>query len=81
MKRIYALFAALIFFVPVWAGGIVTNTNHSAMFTRMQCRDATTEIDAVYYNPAGLTKISNGLHISLNNQSIFQTRMIGSGMN
>ncbi|MBL7111454.1 MAG: hypothetical protein ISS19_05895 [Bacteroidales bacterium] len=78
MKRFYALIAAAVLFLPVWAGGIVTNTNHSAMYTRMQCRDATTEIDAVYYNPAGLTKISNGLHISLNNQSIWQTRMIGT---
>jgi long-chain fatty acid transport protein len=79
MKRFYSLLSAAVLFIgPVLAGGIVTNTNHSAMFTRMQCRDATTEIDAVYYNPAGLTKISNGLHISLNNQSIFQNRLISS---
>jgi len=31
-------------------------------------------LNAVYYNPAGLTKLGNGFHLSLNNQSIFQTK-------
>jgi long-subunit fatty acid transport protein len=42
----------------------------------MQCRDATVGIDAVYYNPAGLTKLSDGFHLSLSNQSITQTQTI-----
>lgn len=59
------------------AGGIVTNANQSAMYTRLQCRDATIGIDAVYYNPAGLTLLPNdGLFISLNNQTVWQTRTI-----
>ncbi len=58
------------------AGGIMTNTNQSASYIRMLARDASLGIDAVYYNPAGLTRLSDGLHLSLNNQSIWQTRKI-----
>jgi len=58
------------------AGGIVTNTNQSAAYARMLVRDASTDLDAVYYNPAGLTALPEGLFISLSNQSIFQTRTI-----
>jgi long-chain fatty acid transport protein len=61
-----------------WAGGIMTNTNQSASFIRMPARDASLGIDAVYYNPAGLTGLGDGFHLSLNNQSIFQTRKINS---
>ena len=60
----------------VFAGGLLTNTNQSVHFLRNPARDASTEIDAVYTNPAGLTFLSNGFHISLNNQSAFQTRTI-----
>ena len=43
--------------VYVFAGGLVTNANQSAMFTRFQCRDASLDIDAAYYNPAGLVHL------------------------
>ena len=69
---------AALFVGPVIAGGIVTNTNQSAKYTRMQCRDATLGIDAVYYNPAGVTRLGSGLHFSINNQTIGQGRKIGS---
>ena len=69
---------AALFVGPVIAGGIVTNTNHSAKYTRMQCRDATLGIDAVYYNPAGVTRLGSGLHFSVNNQTIGQGRKIGT---
>nr|MDA3853550.1 aromatic hydrocarbon degradation protein [Bacteroidales bacterium] len=55
-----------------FAGGIVTNTNQSAMWVRMLSRDASTDIDAVYYNPAGVIELGEGYHVSLSNQSIFQ---------
>lgn len=55
-----------------FAGGIVTNTNQSAQWVRMLSRDASTDIDAIYYNPAGVTELGEGLHFSLSNQSIFQ---------
>jgi long-subunit fatty acid transport protein len=62
--------AALLLAGTIFAGGIVTNTNQSAMYTRMGNRTATLGIDAVYYNPAGLTKLGNGFHFSINNQTI-----------
>jgi long-chain fatty acid transport protein len=60
----------------VWAGGILTNANQSAQYIRMLSRNASTDIDAVYFNPAGLVKLNDGWHFSFNNQSIFQTRTI-----
>jgi long-subunit fatty acid transport protein len=42
----------------------------------MPSRNASVEIDAVYYNPAGLTKLNDGFHISLSNQFIWQTREV-----
>ncbi|MDH6307296.1 long-chain fatty acid transport protein [Dysgonomonas sp. PFB1-18] len=61
-----------------FAGGILTNTNQSAHFARMLARDASTQIDAVYTNPAGLVKLNDGFHFSFTNQSAFQTRTITS---
>ncbi|MGC9364985.1 MAG: hypothetical protein ACP5FZ_10505, partial [Fidelibacterota bacterium] len=58
------------------AGGIVTNTNQSAAYMRTLNRNASTDVDAVYYNPAGLTKLEEGLHLSLSNQSIWQTKTV-----
>ncbi len=60
------------------AGGLVTNNNQSAAWVRLPARDASTEADAAYFNPAGLMKLDNGLHISVSNQTIFQTREIKS---
>jgi len=56
------------------AGGIMTNTNQSAAYTRLLARNASLGIDAVYFNPAGVTKLQKGFHLSLNNQTIFQTK-------
>lgn len=79
MKRILVLLLmAVLFMGPVIAGGIVTNQNHSAKYTRMQCRDATLGIDAVFYNPAGVAMLDKGFHFSINNQTLGQGRKIGS---
>ncbi len=59
-----------------FAGGIVTNTNQSSAWVRLLVRDATTEIDAVYFNPAGLTKLNDGFHFSISNQYIAQEKEI-----
>lgn len=72
-KLILALSAALLS-TGLMAGGIMTNTNQSASYVRMLARNASLGIDAVYYNPAGLMKLKNGFHFSLNNQTIFQTK-------
>ncbi len=79
MKKI--LFFILVGFVgasAALAGGIMTNTNQSASFIRLPARGATFDLDAVYYNPAGLAFLQNGFHISLNNQYVTQMRTIES---
>ena len=78
MRKLLTLFAGALISASVLAGGLVTNTNQSAMFNRLQNRNASTGIDAVYFNPAGLTKLGDGLFVSINNQTITQTKNINS---
>jgi long-chain fatty acid transport protein len=78
MRKFLTFFAGTLITGNVLAGGLVTNNNQSAMFTRLQNRNASTGIDAVYYNPAGLAKLADGFFVSINNQTIGQTRTIGS---
>ncbi len=78
-KKLFLSAMALISISFVHAGGILTNTNQSVHFLRNPARDASTEIDAAYTNPAGLSKLpAEGFHFSINNQSAFQTRTITS---
>lgn len=77
-RSLSAAVAAFLLSGTMFAGGILTNTNQSAMYTRMPARDATLGIDAVYYNPAGLTKLDDGFHFSINNQFVGQTRTVTS---
>lgn len=80
MKRFtLSLLTLLIASTFVYAGGLVTNTNQSTAWTRMLVRDASIDIDAVFFNPAGLTKLKDGFHISISNQSLFQKQTITSG--
>jgi long-chain fatty acid transport protein len=59
------------------AGGLLTNTNQNVAFLRMLARGASIDIDGVYSNPAGLAFLPhNGLYLSLNGQSAYQTRLI-----
>ncbi len=60
------------------AGGILTNTNQSAQFVRMLSRNASTDLDAVYFNPAGLMVMNNGFYVGVHNQTIFQKKTIVS---
>ena len=76
MRKFLASLTAAFLTGTIFAGGLVTNSNQSAMFTRLQNRNASTAIDAVFFNPAGLTKLEDGFHLSLNNQSIFQKQTI-----
>lgn len=70
-----SLFLASTF---AFSGGLVTNTNQSTAWTRLLVRDASTGIDAAFYNPAGLSKLSDGFHFSINNQTLSQTQNITS---
>jgi long-subunit fatty acid transport protein len=79
MKRITLLLVGLLslpFFS--YSGGIVTNQNQSAAYIRMFARDASTDIDAVFFNPAGLTKLEDGFHLGLNYQYIKQNKVVTS---
>jgi len=77
MKKFTILLLSMLMVVNVaYAGGLITNTNQSAAWSRMLIRDASTSIDAVYFNPAGLTKLADGFYVSINNQSIFQTQKL-----
>ena len=78
MRKLLTFFAAVFITGSLLAGGLVTNTNQSAKFTRLQNRNASTDIDAVYYNPAGLTKLGDGFYASVNNQTIGQTKTVGN---
>jgi len=80
MKKLLvsALLAALCIPAHIMAGGLVTNTNQSASFIRKPVQDAVIDVTGTYYNPAGLAFLENGFHLSLNNQSVSQTRTINS---
>jgi len=80
MKKFAVLLCGMILLMSnAFAGGILTNTNQSAQFVRMLSRNASIDLDAVYFNPAGLTQLNNGFYFGLHNQSIFQNRTINSG--
>jgi len=79
MKKLSVLIIGTVLLMnTAFAGGILTNTNQSAQFARMLSRNASTDLDAVYFNPAGLTQLKNGFYFGLHNQSIFQNRTINS---
>jgi long-subunit fatty acid transport protein len=75
-KLLFLSLVAIFITEVAYSGGIVTNSNQSAAYGRMLVRDASTDMDAVYYNPAGLTFLPDGMFLSVNNQSIFQTRKV-----
>jgi len=80
MKKLTLTLLSFILTFSMFAGGLVTNTNQSAAWARMLVRDASTDIDAAYYNPAGLTKLSDGFHLSLSNQTVKQVRTINNSL-
>ena len=78
MRKISLIgFVMLIVSIPTFAGGLLTNTNQHVAFLRMLARGASIDIDGVYSNPAGLAFLpGDGLYLSLNGQSAYQTRNI-----
>ncbi len=77
MKRITLIMAAvLLVAVSSFAGGIVTNTNQSAAWVRTLVRDASVDVDAVFYNLAGLTHLEDGFYVQINSQTAIQSRTI-----
>ncbi len=63
------LIIILLLTSPVaFASDIGNNNSFSPDYLRTLSRSASTETDAAFYNPAGLTFLSDGLYIQLNNQ-------------
>lgn len=77
-RKVVSVLAALCMPAILFAGGLVTNTNQSASFIRMPALDAIIGVEGVYYNPAGLVKLENGLYVSLSNQIVNQKRNVSS---
>ena len=79
MKRLSVFVLFVLCMGQMYAGGLLTNGNQSAQYIRMLSRNASTEVDAVYFNPAGLMKMENGFYFAIQNQSLFQTKSVQSG--
>ncbi len=78
MKKLTLFTSLFILCNVVFAGGVLTNYNQSAQYVRMMSRNASLDIDAVFYNPAGVIKLEDGWHFAFNNQTIFQNKTIES---
>ena len=77
MKRlVFVFFLSVALFSNLYAGGLMTNTNYHIAFDRMFARGATSEIDAIYSNPAGLAWGHEGWQLSFNWQLPTQNRDI-----
>ncbi|MGQ7868310.1 OmpP1/FadL family transporter [Sunxiuqinia sp. sy24] len=77
MKRTTLLFiVCFLGMQSAFAGGLLTNANQSAQYIRMLSRNASTDLDAVYFNPAGVMELQNGFHFGFHSQTLFQTRTI-----
>ncbi len=79
MKKLIVFAAMLLLVDLTYGGGLLTNTNQSAQYIRMMSRSASRDIDAVYFNPAGLSFMQDGWHFAVYNQTIFQDKNVTSG--
>ncbi|MDH7513905.1 MAG: hypothetical protein QHH14_13240 [Clostridiales bacterium] len=78
MRKGLILVALMLWCVPAVFAAIVTNTNQSALFFRFPSRNASIDLDAVYYNPAGLVKLQDGFHVAVHSQTIFKEKTVDS---
>lgn len=78
MKKFFLSVALLATALSATAGGYLTNTNQSVAFLRNPAQDAAVNLNGVYSNPAGVSFLSNGIHLGINWQAAFQTREITS---
>lgn len=79
MRKLTLLVAFAMLQLMAFSGGLLTNYNQSAQYIRMLSRNASLDIDAVFYNPAGLVKMQDGWHFAFHSQTVLQTREITSG--
>jgi long-subunit fatty acid transport protein len=76
MKKLLIVGLSVLGLVTASSATLVTNNNQSAIYLRLPSRAASIDVDAVYYNPAGLAVLKDGWHFSLNNQIISQTKTV-----
>lgn len=76
MRKLLTFIVVTLITGTLFAGGLVTNTNQSAAWVRLPARNASVDVDAAFFNPAGLMKLENGFHFSVSNQTIFQTKEV-----
>ncbi|MBL0340743.1 MAG: hypothetical protein IPP71_07395 [Bacteroidetes bacterium] len=74
MKKISLILLSGLVFISYTAVAQIDNlSNMSSDWVRSSTRNAATDAaDIVVYNPAGLTKLENGLHINFSNQFLFR---------
>ncbi|HNX59839.1 MAG TPA: hypothetical protein PKK43_12120, partial [Spirochaetota bacterium] len=74
LKSIMLALAAIAVFGAgdLFAGSIDYLSNQSADYIRTFSRNASTDSDAVLYNPAGTAFMSNGTHLYFSNQTILK---------
>ncbi len=77
MKKVF-IFAVASFLLGglIMAGGMVHNSNQSAEYMRTLNRNASTDLDAAFFNAAALTGLNDGFHLYISNQTIWQTRTV-----
>lgn len=80
MRNIYLLFMAFIspFVLEAQQANLFTIPNQSAAFIRMPSRTTMVDVDAVFFNPANLPSMGNGVQIGMNNQFLNQFSYIDS---
>jgi len=75
-KNLILLFLCIFLLGGAWVifpGSVDHNSNFSPGYVRTFNRNAVTDsTDAAVYNPAGVTKLDDGLYVSVNNQFIFK---------
>jgi len=76
MKKQLLIGVLLLCGASAASGAIVTSFSQSALYFRLLSRNASTDLDAAYYNPAGLTHLKDGFHIALHNQTIIVERTV-----
>lgn len=76
MKKILSICALCVMIVgatsALFAGGVNTNNNLSADYCKTMHRQASTDPDAAFYNPAGTALMQDGLYLDISNQTIWQ---------
>jgi long-chain fatty acid transport protein len=76
MKKLILGVTLVFICIPLAFATLITNTNQSTHYLRVLARNASADIDAVYYNPAGLTQLSNGFHVAIHSQTIWQDKTV-----